>query len=171
VGGSVHPLAAHAPRCADLLRGNRAAGFTLRRGKRGGRPGTPAFALSRCWTRKHWVPTRGRALDGDSRLHGLPLRHARVADLRAGKNLAPGLGLQRVAWRQPPIGGLRPLVGQRGAVPTQHLSRAPAEQAHGLPFVAAGGKPIVRGRVAQLMRVQDSDARLAAAVAQRLGNS
>src|SRR5689334_3573167 len=54
---------------------------------------------------------------------------------------------------KPAVRSTSPLVGQRGAVATEHRPRPPAEEPHGIPFASTKGEPVVSGRVAKLVWV------------------
>ena len=52
---------------------------------------------------------------------------------------------------QPTVRRLRSLISQRGAIATQHVSRSPAEKAHGISFASTKGQPVVSSRVSKLV--------------------
>ncbi len=54
---------------------------------------------------------------------------------------------ESIAGRQPTVGITRSFVGRAGTVTGQHLPGLPAEDAHGISFIATLGQPLVGGRM------------------------
>ena len=52
----------------------------------------------------------------------------------------------------------RALVGSRRSVPSDHVGAPPSGEAAKVVFLTAGAQPLVRERVAELVRVQVADA-------------